>query len=175
MKSNFKIYGGMHLKDNIKRIHNYLQKLSILRFIILMVLLTYVLIIPFIPVFYFYEKYIGSMGGADNLKEMSIVLKIVIASIVGPLIETTIFQYGVIEKLSSTKRFKHKKITISIVSALLFGISHSYSCLYVFYAFLIGLLLAYSYLIYRDKDISAFWVVFSIHCIRNTIYTLLNM
>ncbi|MFT5872151.1 MAG: membrane protease YdiL (CAAX protease family) [Clostridium sp.] len=156
-----------------KNINNYFQGLSTLKFIITMVLVTCLVVIPFIPLFYLYEKYIGQMGGADNIKETSLFSTIIVASIVGPIVETFIFQYGIIEILSSIKIFKQKNIIIAIISALIFGFSHSYSYLYVFFGFMIGLVLAYSYLTYKKKSFSAFWVVFWIHCIRNTISTIL--
>lgn len=154
-------------------INKYLQKLSTTKFIINIVIITYLVFIPFIPLFNLYYEYVGEMGGPENILESSLVTKIIIASIAVPLIEAAIYQYGIIEILGSVKIFKEKKITIAIISALFFGIVHSYSYLYIFYAFIIGLLLAYSYLIYKKKNFSAFWVVFWIHCIRNTISTIL--
>ncbi|MGH4138859.1 CPBP family glutamic-type intramembrane protease [Clostridium sp.] len=156
-----------------RNINNYFQGLSTLKFILIMVLVSSLVIIPFIPIFYLYEKYVGQMGGADNIKETSLLSTIIVASIVGPIAETFIFQYGIIEILSSINIFKQKNIIIAIISALIFGFSHSYSYLYVFYGFIVGLILAYSYLTYKKKSFSTFWVVFWIHCIRNTISTIL--
>ncbi|WP_333861548.1 CPBP family glutamic-type intramembrane protease [Clostridium sp.] len=163
------------MRVNYKNINNYFQELPTLKFIIAMVLATYLAIVPFIPLFYLYEKYIGQMGGPDSLETSSLLAKIIVGSIIGPILETIIFQYGIIEILSSIKIFKEKKIIIAIISSLLFAISHSYSYLYISYSFIIGLVLAYSYLTYKKKNFSAFGVVFWIHCIRNTISTILFM
>lgn len=163
------------MKKLFKSIHNYLQELSTIKFIVTMVLLTYLAIIPFIPLFSLYEKYIGKMGEPINIVTATLLWKIINGSILTPILETFIFQYTIIEILSSIKILKEKNIVIVMVSAVLFGISHPYSYLYIFYAFIIGLLLAYSYLIYKKKKFSAFWVVFWIHCIRNTISTILYM
>lgn len=157
-----------------ENINNYFQGLSTFKFIITMVLVTVLVMVPFIPLFFLYEKYGGQMGGADNIKKLSLLSTIIVASIVGPIVETFIFQYGIIEILSSIKIFKEKNIIIAIIAALLFGISHSYSYIYVFYGFILGLVLAYSYLTYKKKSFSAFWVVFWIHCIRNTISTIIS-
>lgn len=157
-----------------KYIHNYLQNLSTIRFIIIMVLLTFIVLLPFAPLFYLYEKHIGQMG-EPSIVTGTLRIKFIAGSVLAPILETIIFQYGVIEILSSLKFFKEKNIVIAIISAALFGVSHSYSYLYIFYGFLIGLLLAYSYLTYKKKKISAFWVVFWIHCIRNTISTILSI
>lgn len=155
-----------------KKFDSYFKKLSTFKFIIAMVLATYLVQAPFMPLYYFYEKYIGPMGGPDSLKASSLLLQIILASMIAPLFETLIYQYVVIEILSF-KILKGKKLIIAIISALMFAIGHTYSFLYVFYTFIIGLILAYSYLTYKEKSYSAFWVVFWIHCIRNTITTIL--
>ncbi|WP_160692258.1 CPBP family intramembrane glutamic endopeptidase [Clostridium sp. C2-6-12] len=161
------------MKRIFERANKYLQGLSTIKFIIVIVLLTYLTFMIFFPLIYLYEEYIGQMGGPENLNAASVESQIIIGSIIGPLIETFIFQYGIIEILSSTKIFKEKNIIIAVISSLLFGISHSYSYIYMVYAFIIGLLLAYSYFVYRKKGFSAFWIVFIIHGIRNTISTIL--
>lgn len=161
------------MREIFKKINNYLKGLSTIKFIIIMVLLTFLVIIPFLPLFYLYENYIGEMGGPVDLETGTLLFKVIHGSILAPIIETLIFQYAVIEILNAVKILKEKNIAIVIISAVLFGISHSYSYLYVFYAFIIGLLLAYSYLTYKKKNFSAFWVVFWIHCMRNTISTIL--
>ncbi|WP_411683022.1 type II CAAX prenyl endopeptidase Rce1 family protein [Clostridium thailandense] len=91
-----------------------------------------------------------------------------------PILETAIFQYAIIEFLSSISILREKNILIIIISAILFGLSHSYSYVYVFYGFIMGLLLSYSYLTYKNKSFSAFWVVFLIHCIKNIISIVLS-
>ncbi|GKU25223.1 CPBP family glutamic-type intramembrane protease [Clostridium folliculivorans] len=156
-----------------KRINNYLKRLSTFKFTVAMVLATYLVQLPFIPLYNLYEKYIGPMGGSSSLKASSLVTQIIFASIIAPLFETLISQCAVIEILNCIEIFKEKKIIIAIISAFLFAIGHTYSFLYVFYTFIIGLILAYSYLTYKEKSYSAFWVVFWIHCIRNTISTIL--
>lgn len=161
------------MKKILKNINNYFQGLSTFKFIIAMVLFSFLVVIPFIPLFSLYEKYIGQMGGPDNIKTISVISTVIAGSILGPIVETFIFQYGIIEILSSIKFFNKKNIIIAIISSLIFGFSHTYSWLYIFYGFTIGLVFAYSYLTYKKKNFSAFGVVFLIHCIRNTISTVL--
>lgn len=161
------------MKRIFMKIDNYLKELSTIKFIVTLEVLTFLAIVPFLPLFYLYESYIGEMGGPTNLIAGNLLYKIIIGSILGPLFETLIFQYVVIEMLGSIRALKGKNIITAVISAILFAISHSYSYIYIFYAFIIGLLLAYSYLVYKNKNFSAFWVVFWIHCIRNTISTIL--
>lgn len=155
----------------LTKLHTYLKNLSTIKFIAMIVLFTYLIFIPLIPLFYLGEKYIGPMGGTDL--GSSLLANFVSGSILAPILETLIFQYGSIEILNLIPYFKGKNVIITIISALLFGIAHSYSLLYIFFGFTIGLLLAYSYIVYKKKNFSAFWVVFWIHCIRNTISTIL--
>lgn len=144
------------MKKVFKHIHNYLQELSTMRFIVTMILLTFLVIVPFLPLFSLYEKYIGEMGKPINIVTATLLWKIIDGSILAPILETLIFQYAIIEILNSIKILKERSIVIVMVSAVLFGISHSYSYLYIFYAFIIGLLLAYSYLIYKKRNFLLF-------------------
>ncbi|MBV7275641.1 CPBP family intramembrane metalloprotease [Clostridium sp. PL3] len=157
-----------------KGINNYLQELSTIKFIITMVVLMHLIITPFIPLFYLYQKYVGPIGGPFSINTPTLTAKIILGSILSPILETAIFQYAIIEFLSSISILREKNILIIIISAILFGISHSYSYIYVFYGFIMGLLLAYSYLTYKNKSFSAFWVVFLIHCIKNIISIILS-
>lgn len=163
------------MKKIFNKVHNYLENLSRVKFIFMIVLFTYLVFMPLILLFYLGEKYIGLMGGATNITRSSLLVEGIGVTIVAPILETLIFQYGVIEILNHISYFKGKNLVIAIISAILFGVVHSYSVLYMFFGFIIGLLLAYSYILYKKKSFSAFWVVFWIHCIRNSISFLLSL
>lgn len=90
-----------------KCIHNYLQKLSTIKFIITIVLLMYLVIILFTPLFYLYQKNIGQLGGPFT-KNTSLASKIIFGSILAPMLETAIFQYAIIEFLISINILKKK-------------------------------------------------------------------
>ncbi|MCB2291453.1 hypothetical protein LGK97_17150 [Clostridium sp. CS001] len=53
------------------------------------------------------------------------------------------------------------------MSVLFFGLSHCYNIKYIFQTFIIEILLAYSYVFYKSKVQSPFWVVAGIHALRN--------
>lgn len=163
------------MSKKLYKLHNYLKKLPTIKFIVMIVLFTYLIFMPLIPLFYLGEKYIGLMGGATTITRSSLLVEGIGVTIVAPILETLIFQYGVIEILNHISYFKKKNLVIGIISAILFGVVHSYSVLYMFFGFIIGLLLAYSYILYKRKSFSAFWVVFWIHCIRNSISFLLSL
>ncbi|NMA57468.1 MULTISPECIES: CPBP family intramembrane glutamic endopeptidase [Clostridium] len=164
------------MNERLRKVNSYLSSLSPIKFIIVMTALTYLIIIPFIPLFYLAEKHIGPMGGAaEDINQLSFIGKILIASILAPLLETLVFQYGVIEVLDFINFSKYRQAILIVISSIAFGMSHCYSVIYMVYGFLIGLVLAYSYMLYKKKDFSAFGVVFWIHCLRNTISTLLYL
>ena len=103
-------FWGLKMRTICKKINNYFTELSTFKFIVAIVLVSYLAIVPFTPFFYLYEKYIGKMGGADNIKASSMLIQIIFASIITPILETLIFQYGAIEILSSIKIFKGKML-----------------------------------------------------------------
>lgn len=145
-----------------------LQALSPVKFVLSMLVLSYLIFIPLIPLM------LVLPGSTDTVHTISksidqFIIELIIAGLVGPVIETFIFQYGIIEILSFYDRFKARKWLVAVISAFIFGLTHTYSVWYIVYAFVLGLLLAYAYFTYKKKSHSAFWIVFWIHCIRNTI------
>lgn len=111
------------------------------------------------------------LGGSGYLSK-GLQAKIVGGSFIVPLFETLVFQYAVIKIVGNFGFFKERKYLITIISALLLSIYHPYSYLYILSTFLIGIVLAYSYLLYDYKEKHPFWVVFLIHCLRNTLSTI---
>lgn len=89
--------------------------------------------------------------GINNsiLKGASIRSFLLVALVMAPLIETLVFQVLPIEIFNRvTKRINKGKscVLFSIVlSALIFGLAHHYSIEYIFFAFLLGLYLAFFY------------------------------
>jgi hypothetical protein len=102
----------------------------------------------------------------EQLKSLSFIEKIVIFSIFIPIIETFIFQYGVIKILQKTFLKNHIWAIITI-SALSFGISHTYHPLYAFTMFLIGIVWACSFIFYQSRKLPAFWIIAIIHGLLN--------
>ena len=133
-------------------------------FVFVMTILTILIILPFLPVFHALEVF-AVPGGGPSLLEESPLYQLVVVVLLAPLFETLIFQTAPI--LISRKHSSLSPGTIILASSLFFAVAHSYSIAYIFYAFLIGLLLAYSYTMYLEKTVSAFWVVATIHSLRN--------
>lgn len=88
--------------------------------------------------------------------------------LLGPLVETYVCQYLFFKYL-----LKHLSGgVIILLSAIVFGLLHTYNSVYVLYAFFSGLLLSLSY--YYRLNSYPFVIVFLIHSIYNLLAFLLN-
>jgi len=94
--------------------------------------------------------------------------------ILAPVVETLIFQYGIIE-LSLKVRSRYTKKMALIVSALVFGMEHGYNAIYIVFATIMGAALAFYYLIFK-KYTTEFAVVaiMVLHALLNFISFLIN-
>lgn len=81
-----------------------------------------------------------------------------------PLFETFIFQFSIIKLLKFL--FNNYYFGI-IISAILFGINHSFSVLYIINATLLGILFGYVFVLSIRRNGFPFWTVFLIHALVN--------
>ena len=96
--------------------------------------------------------------------------------IVAPIVETLIFQFLVMNVLMRLipDKFPCKLYVVFCVSAGLFGIVHFYSISYIVFAFLVGLVLSYTYYYFSANKNIAFWSVVLVHAMRNGVTLLLE-
>ncbi|MBM7615047.1 CPBP family intramembrane glutamic endopeptidase [Alkaliphilus hydrothermalis] len=160
--------------NHVKNINNYLNSLSAPMFIFLMTIITYIVYIPFIPLIKLFLDKVGPMGGPSAINSLPPAGIFIVVVIVAPLLETFLFQLMPIKILQWIPALKSRKYIVILVSAALFASTHSYSMLYIFYTFIIGILLAYSFCVYENKKSSAFMVVVLIHALRNAVSFLLS-
>jgi len=149
----------------IKAIDEYLRCVPPYKFIMIMVLLTYIVIVPLIPLSILFE--IDDIGGPDTIRDSSFIMEFILVVIIAPLVETLIFQTSIFYIFNKFSFLKKRSAIVIILSALAFGIAHNYSTLYVLFGFNIGIVLAYAYNIYLEKLESSYKVVTLIHSIRN--------
>ena len=101
----------------------------------------------------------------------TITEKLVLFVIVGPLLETCLFQYGVIEICKSQKMALRY---CCLVSALVFAATHLYNVYYFLFAFITGMLLACLYVTgSRVRD--SFLITLIAHTIYNGIVFILKV
>lgn len=132
-------------------------------FIPLILLLSYIVVLPFA----FIED--------DFVREPhSLIFDFIVACIAAPLIETYLFQVLPI-RVFMDYWIKNKNVAI-FISALLFGISHLYSWNYIIWTFFVGLLFAWAYVIYKEVQgyKKAVLAIVVIHALRNFISLIID-
>lgn len=90
-----------------------------------------------------------------------------IAVLIGPFIETLLFQHLIIKFI--LKKSATATLLACMVSAILFAISHYYSWEYILKTFISGLLFASLFLIISHKRQNPVLIVFIAHAIYNCI------
>ncbi len=92
--------------------------------------------------------------------------------IIAPIFETFLFQmlvYNIFSKFFSLK-LKQNQYILIFVGALLFGVGHWYSLLYMLSTFLGGAILMYAYMLKAENKKESFILVAIIHSLHN-LYT----
>ena len=98
----------------------------------------------------------------------------------GPLFETLIFQALVISIvryfLLLIESLERKTINIIaiLISALSFGVVHTYNLTYAVVGFFVGIIFAYSYVYIKEKKSNPIIIVFLIHFLTNLLTYLHN-
>jgi len=158
------IAGFTPLYENSKNhIILFILRLNSFSFVLLSYFIFFlIVVIPFEIIKSYFDIHLGNIPSLKDMNTLTIFFAVVF---IAPLIETLIFQIGVI-KLVYYILPKYPIIPI-IVSATLFGLTHFYSIYYVIYTVMIGLFLGTLYFISKRKKISPFWVIFSVHALYN--------
>ncbi|MCL2593056.1 MAG: CPBP family intramembrane metalloprotease [Defluviitaleaceae bacterium] len=120
-----------------------------------------------------YENLFGPIIGPNHyLDGVPFYVVFIMVALIAPLVETLVNQFLVIYLLLRFTRFP--LWIVICISALFFGIAHTYSVYYVFYTFVIGIIFAVAFVACKQKRgyFYAFWVVALIHGLFNAIITL---
>lgn len=156
----------------MKKINNRMFNLSKIKFIFTMVILNFIITVMFTPVVNFYENNIGPMG---RTYYSSLKIVFISAIIAAPLLETLVFQMGIINLFSLIEKIKNNKLLLIFISALCFGAVHFYSILYIIRAFISGIFLAYCFIVYEDKGRSGYWVTVITHSLMNLVSVIFSI
>lgn len=103
------------------------------------------------------------------ISKAPLIITFLATVIIAPLLETFIFQYGIIKILRKINILKNNNLTIILISSLIFGLQHFYSLSYIIHTTILGIFLAYAFVVYERKKTSPFWVVCAIHSLKNFI------
>tara|TARA_R110001583_G_C5514211_1_gene397004 strand:- start:71 stop:556 length:486 start_codon:yes stop_codon:yes gene_type:complete len=148
------------LKNIISKIEIFLVKKNSFNFILINFITLLLIVTPFIFLKYFLN--ISSintiMANSSNLKQFFVGV------ILGPIIETLIFQILVIKLVLI---ITNKKSIVIFSSAFIFGLTHYFSFFYFTYAFTVGLFFAYLYFLSELKKINPFLTLLIVHSLYN--------
>ena len=149
---------------NIKRYLYILIQMPFLKFILLFLSITlcFGVITFFLPNDLTGET---SNNGLDTILE-----QLIFGVLIVPFIETLLFQSLIITIICKiVKKTRFNIIPAIIISAIAFGLNHSYNLAYFIYTLIIGFFLALAYFVARFRKESAILSVFLIHSTFNFI------
>ena len=162
----------MNPNPNIKNLNAFLAKANRLYFVFSISGLLYLTFIITNLLAYNLEKYCLIKDivliQSPNINNYNNVVLFFIAVIVAPLIETLLFQSLPYFLLKDIPLLERKKIILILISALFFGITHFYSLFYVVYAFQLGIILMYGYVIRVKNDNKTFFLICVSHAFLNS-------
>jgi uncharacterized protein len=100
-------------------------------------------------------------------KGNSIVILVITSIIIAPIFETFLGQFLPYYLLKKIKYMNERSYLILLASALFFGLLHFYSFLYIVYAFILGLVLSYGYMVRIKNDRNSFLLIAICHSLLN--------
>jgi uncharacterized protein len=99
-----------------------------------------------------------------------------ISVIIGPVIETLLFHFLLMELLLFLfKKANHRYFLVIIISSIIFAISHRFQVHFLIMSFIGGIILASSYIIAKIKNMIPVVIVFFIHALANLGVLLINL
>lgn len=149
-----------------KKTNNFFNKLNVTSFIIIMTIITYVLNILLVYIVF----KATNVRPRDSYGAVKIsLLGLLSPIIIGPWIETVLFQ-GLIFYIFSTTKTLNRPVIKILISSLFFGLYHIfYGPYYAIISFFSGIIFAYSYLLYEKKNSSPIKVTALIHAGNNAL------
>ncbi|MDF9661502.1 MULTISPECIES: CPBP family glutamic-type intramembrane protease [Bacillus] len=151
----------------LEKLNKFMFALPVIWFVLLILLGTFLFVIPL-------DLFLPEVK-THPIKEAPVVLQIFLGVFAAPLYETVIFQVFLFWVLSCIPLIKDRDYLIILIASIIFGLSHSDGITYIVATAIIGVLYNYAYWVYQKKNekvevtISAFWVVFLIHSLHNSI------
>ncbi len=151
----------MKIRNEIKRKLIWWGNLQFAPFVGVSLLMSYLIFIFYIPA----ALFLPPRASSGDIHFFKLIESIIIA----PVIETLIFQAGLIYLID---RFLTNKITFQIaISSVLFGLFHNYNITYIFFGVFLGVILSTAFILYERKNnwSDAYIAVVFIHALRNMI------
>ncbi|QXM05140.1 CPBP family intramembrane glutamic endopeptidase [Crassaminicella indica] len=152
----------------LKTCNDFLYNMKTPKYVVFMACVGYASSIILLNIIYLIMGINFSQDGGPTY--INVLDEILFAIILSPIIETLVFQTFVFTVMKEMRWFKSKEFLIMLFSAVCFSGMHMiYNAYYAMSAFIIGLILAYSFSIYSKKGKKASVVVILIHSFINMI------
>lgn len=151
----------------LKNLNRFMFNLPIIWFVLLIVLGSFLLVMPL-------DLFLPPIK-QHPIREEPAIIQILVGVLVVPVYETVIFQVFLFWGLSYIPLIKDRDYLIILIASIIFGLIHSDGITYIVVTAIIGVLYNYAYWVYQNKNekvevtISAFWIVFLIHSLHNSI------
>ena len=156
-----KIY---HFIDRITPKSYWLQLLTLTFYVLLLSISLNLILLEFVGLKFEYPK-----DGIIQKIQNNIYLYFAVLVILGPLIETAIFQWLPTLLFNYFKTTKKLEILFCAITGIIFGIAHSYTLGYQIAMSFTGLILISITMYYSEKEKNYFLPIFFIHLVNNSI------
>lgn len=123
-------------------------------------LISYLFVLPFI---FMIDQLIGENSNGPDLDWWVVVI------ILGPILETYLFQHLPFKLLQKWNLTKRKYGIYIVITTIVFSLLHCYSLQYIIAVIPGGIILAYVYVFYCKSMRKAFWSTTIIHSLRNSV------
>jgi|GEM_PF-943770 len=154
------------MKTSLNTFYYALRQLKkpwqLLLFIIFNLLLSYII--------YMISLFFHSEGFYSPNREETLLKQFTIGVLLGPLLETVIFQYAIIESIRGKLRIRY----VVVISALCFSLIHLYSVSYFIYALFGGLAFGLLYFL-QETVFRSVLMVWMAHFLFNLIVFLVRL
>ncbi|ELC8424336.1 type II CAAX prenyl endopeptidase Rce1 family protein [Clostridium perfringens] len=155
--------------EKTKEYKNLLLKEILIDFLFVISMVVLILLIDVVlgKLIDMYVKLGGKFIGTNLINE-SVSVRIVLASILGPIIES----FLIIGLINLSKKFIKSKFKYSLLVALIFAALHYYSLIYILSVIPSAIIMVFSYTYYKPQKLSSFWILTLIHMINNFVITM---
>ncbi|ASZ19430.1 MULTISPECIES: type II CAAX prenyl endopeptidase Rce1 family protein [Bacillus] len=157
----------------LAKLNKFMFNLPVIWFVLLIVLGTFLVVIPL-------DLFLPPLK-QHPIKEEPAIIQILVGVFAAPIYETVIYQVFLFWVLSCIPFIKDFDYLIILIASIIFGLSHPEGITYIVATAIIGVLYNYAYWVYQKKNekvkvtISAFWIVFLIHSLHNSIVVIANV
>ncbi len=157
----------------LAKLNKFMFNLPVIWFVLLIVLGTFLVVIPL-------DLFLPPLK-QHPIKEEPAIIQILVGVFAAPIYETVIYQVFLFWVLSCIPFIKDFDYLIILIASIIFGLSHPEGITYIVATAIIGVLYNYAYWVYQKKNekvkvtISAFWSVFLIHSLHNSIVVIANV